>query len=85
MVSGAGDGAAIENIAPVMSIRVDGPGASRISKFSTKSDETICMALIVGARPSQQYARLRIGLHPALWDAKHDPIGTCDVHRPKMI
>ena len=26
MVTGAGEGAAIENIAPVRSIRVDGPG-----------------------------------------------------------
>ena len=26
-VNGAGDGAAIENIAPVRSMRVDGPGA----------------------------------------------------------
>ena len=33
----AGASAAIENIAPVMSIRVDGPGAWRISKFSTNT------------------------------------------------
>ena len=44
IVSGAGSGAAIENIAPVMSMRVDGPGAWRISKFSTNSADTICMA-----------------------------------------
>src|SRR5829696_5380263 len=44
MVTGAGEGAAIENIAPVKSMRVDGPGAWRISKFSTNSAETICMA-----------------------------------------
>src|SRR6266508_6982894 len=45
MVSGAGEGAAIENIAPVRSMRVDGPGAWRISKFSTKSADTMCMSL----------------------------------------
>ena len=43
MVSGAGSGAASENITPVMSIRVDGPGAWRISKFSTNRAETICI------------------------------------------
>ena len=44
IVTGAGDGAAIENIAPVRSIRVDGPGAWRISKFSTNRADTMCMA-----------------------------------------
>lgn len=43
MVTGAEAGAAIENIAPVMSIRVDGPGADRSWKFSTKRAETMCM------------------------------------------
>ncbi len=42
-MTGTGDGAAMENIAPVMSMRVDGPGACRTSKFSTNSAETICM------------------------------------------
>ena len=42
-MSGAGDGAAIENIAPVRSMRVDGPGACRISKFSTNRADTMCM------------------------------------------
>ena len=32
----------MENIAPVMSIRVLGPGACRRAKFSTKSAETMC-------------------------------------------
>ena len=44
MVTGAGDGAAIENIAPVRSMRVDGPGAWRSSKFSTNSADTMCIA-----------------------------------------
>ena len=44
IVSGAGSGAAIENIAPVRSMRVDGPGAWRSSKFSTNSADTMCMA-----------------------------------------
>jgi hypothetical protein len=43
IVTGAADGAAIENIAPVMSMRVDGPGAWRISKFSTKRADTMCI------------------------------------------
>ena len=41
----------MENIAPVRSMRVDGPGAWRISKFSTKSADTICMAARVASRP----------------------------------
>ena len=44
IVSGAGSGAAIENMAPVRSILVDGPGAWRISKFSTNRADTICIA-----------------------------------------
>ena len=51
IVTGAGDGAAIENIAPVRSMRVDGPGAWRISKFSTKSADTMCMRGRVSAVP----------------------------------
>ena len=35
--------AAIENIAPVRSMRVDGPGACRSSKFSTNNADTMCM------------------------------------------
>ena len=60
MVTGTGDGAAIENIAPVRSMRVDGPGAWRISKFSTKRAETICMtgdairAASGGVRPADR-------------------------------
>ena len=50
MVTGTLDGAAIENIAPVRSIRVDGPGAWRISKFSTNRADTICMAARVPAK-----------------------------------
>ena len=42
MVTGADEGAAMENMAPVMSMRVDGPGAWRNSKFSTKRAETMC-------------------------------------------
>ena len=39
----------MENIAPVRSIRVDGPGAWRISKFSTNRADTICMAARVSS------------------------------------
>ncbi len=48
-MTGTGEGAAIENIAPVRSMRVDGPGAWRSSKFSTKSADTMCMAVTVPA------------------------------------
>ena len=51
MVTRRGLGAAIENIAPVRSMRVDGPGAWRISKFSTNSADTICMPARVASRP----------------------------------
>ena len=44
IVTGAGDGDAWENITPVMSMRVDGPGAWRNSKFSTNSADTICIS-----------------------------------------
>src|SRR5688572_14201793 len=57
MVTGAGDGAAIENIAPVRSMRVDGPGAWRNSKFSTNRAETICIAANLASpvgRPSDR-------------------------------
>ena len=57
-MTGTGDGAAIENIAPVRSMRVDGPGAWRISKFSTKSATTICMAP-EGSGASQDPTRAR--------------------------
>ena len=43
IVTGTGPGAAIENITPVMSIRVDGPGAWRMLNSSTNRAETICM------------------------------------------
>ena len=53
-------GAACENITPVMSIRVDGPGASRISKFSTNSADTICIgvAMDVEVRQARAIGRL---------------------------
>ena len=41
MVTGAGDGAAIENIAPVRSMRVDGPGTGRRSMLSMNNAATI--------------------------------------------
>ena len=50
---GTGSGAAIENIAPVRSMRVEGPGACRISKFSTNSAETICMWRRVATPPGR--------------------------------
>ena len=42
IVTGTGVGAAIENITPTRSSRVEGPGAWRISKLSTKTAETMC-------------------------------------------
>lgn len=50
MVTGTGFGDAIENIAPVMSIRVLGPGACRSAKFSTKSTEMICTSVMVSEK-----------------------------------
>ena len=44
IVMGAGVGDAWENITPVMSMRVDGPGAWRNSKFSTNNADTICIS-----------------------------------------
>src|SRR6478752_4788869 len=41
MVTGAGDGAAIEKNTPVRSMRLDGPGASRMLKLSTNRADTI--------------------------------------------
>ena len=45
MVTGGADGAAIENITPVRSKRVDGPGAWRWSIPSTNRAETMSMDL----------------------------------------
>ena len=54
-------GAAIENIAPVRSIRVDGPGAWRISKFSTNRADTMCMvAILTGSTRSCDTVELHV-------------------------
>ena len=51
MVTGTGDGAAMEKNTPVRSIRVDGPGAWRSLKLSTNSAETMCIAGHGSGRP----------------------------------
>ena len=67
IVTGAGDGAAIENIAPVRSMRVDGPGAWRISKFSTNSADTMCMDG-EGIQTRERPSRAPSSLAPGVWN-----------------
>jgi len=69
-VTGAGCGAAIENIAPVMSMRVAGPGASRISKFSTNSALTMCMPGEGNDTRDRRAMAEYLDLNRASWDER---------------
>src|SRR4051812_40826536 len=79
IVTGAGDGAAMEKNTPVRSMRVEGPGASRRLKLSTNRADTISIVTNrthAGARPNTAGRRFSSGGDgvPVLRGDQHDPL-----------
>src|SRR5262245_11178985 len=85
IVRGAGSGAAIENMAPVRSRRVEGPGAWRISKFSTNRADTMCIAARV-SRANERRARIVGVLEDGeRWDARYTGRATGEPRPPSGV